>query len=73
MGVHLILCPYFVLWYPEGDTDGTNDGPEGSGDQLREHFWLGPVISLGGAIGSAPARRSGHPGSTLVQARFSFS
>ena len=32
--------------------------PEFSGDQLREKFWLGLVICLGDAFGSAPARRA---------------
>ena len=32
------------------------------GDQLREKFWLGLVISLGVTIGSAPAGRVGESG-----------
>ena len=35
-------------------------------DQLKEEFWLGPMISLGDAFGSAPARR------ILVQVRIFF-
>ena len=32
-----------------------------SGDQQRENFWLGPVIRLGGAVGSASAHIAGDP------------
>ena len=35
----------------------------GSGYQLRETFRVGPVIRLGGAVRSAPARIAGDPGS----------
>ena len=38
-------------------------GSKGSGDQLREKFWPGPVIRPGGSVGSAPIRRAGDPGS----------
>ena len=30
-------------------------GPESSGDQLREEFWLGPEIHLGSIVRSVPA------------------
>ena len=35
----------------------------GSGDLLRENFWLGPAIRLGGADVSAPAHKAGDPDS----------
>ena len=44
-------------------TDRTSAGQEGTRHQLREMFWLGPVVRLGGAAGSEPARRTGDPGS----------
>ena len=44
-------------------TDGKSAGPEGSGDKLREKFWLGPVIRLDGAVGSTLMRRTGDRGS----------
>ena len=44
-------------------TDGTSDGLGGAGDQLREKFRLGPVVRLGGAVASDPARRAGDPSS----------
>ena len=34
-----------------------------SGDQLREKFWFGPVICLGGSVESVQAGRTGEPGS----------
>ena len=37
--------------------------PEGSRYLLTEKFWFGPLISLGGAVGSTPTRRAGDPGS----------
>ena len=49
-------CP--PLW-----TDGINAGPEGSGEQLRETFWLCSMIHLCGAVKSEPARRGGDLGS----------
>ena len=45
-------------------TDGTSDGPEGSGAHLREKFWLGPVFCLGGAFGCASGHKAVDPGST---------
>ena len=38
-------------------------GTEGSRDQLREKFWIGLVIQLGGADVIAAALRAGDPGS----------
>ena len=42
-----------LLW-----ADGTNAGPEGSRDELKEKFWLGPMIRLGGAVRSAQVCRA---------------
>ena len=44
-------------------TDGTSAGLEVSADQLGERFCVDPVIPLGDAVGIAPARRGGDPGS----------
>ena len=44
-------------------TDCTSSDPEDNGDQLGENIWFGPVIRLGGAVGSAPACRAWDPGS----------
>ena len=38
--------------------NGTNSTLEGSVDQIEEKFWLGPVICLGGIVGSMPVRRA---------------
>ena len=45
---HPLICQHRCspLW-----TDGTSAGLEGSGDQLREKFWLCPVIHLDGTVG----------------------
>ena len=52
---------------PSLRADSTSAGAGGSGDKLREKFLLGPVIRLGGAVRSTPARRGGatdsNPGS----------
>ena len=42
-------------------TDGTSSGPVVSRDQERETFWFSPLIRLGGAFGSSPARRVEDP------------
>ena len=46
--------------------DGTSAGPEGSEVRLRKKFCQGPVNRLGDAVGSAPARTTGDPGSKTV-------
>ena len=33
------------------------------GNQLRENLWLGPVVRMGGAVGSVPAHIARDPGS----------
>ena len=33
------------------------------GNQLREKFWVGPVIHGGGAVRGMPVHRAGDPGS----------
>ena len=45
----------------------SSTGQEGTGDQLREKFWLSPVVSLGSIVGSAPACRARDPGSNPGQ------
>ena len=47
----------------------TSGGLDDGGNQLREKFWLCPVIHLGGAVRSVPACRAGDRVQILVQAR----
>ena len=40
-----------LTWYSSPlRTDYTNVGTEVDGDRLRNKFWLGPVICLGGKV-----------------------
>ena len=36
---------------PTSQIDDTSTDPEGSGNLIREEFWLGPVDRLGGLVG----------------------
>ena len=47
-----------TLVFPLSWSNDISAGPEVSRDQLREKFWLCPVIGLGGAVRSAPAHRT---------------
>ena len=41
----------------------TSAGPESSEDLLKEKFWFGPEVLLGGAVKRAPMHRAKSPGS----------
>ena len=52
MKYSLITCPFDIRFKVMSKlvTDDISVGPEVSGDQLRETFWLDPMICLGAGV-----------------------
>ena len=62
--VHDGVINYFYYWslsFTKSETNDTSAFPKGSGYLLEDKLWVDPLIILGGAVGSAPARTAGGP------------